>query len=313
MEDEPKRLEGVALFAFTTSNPLRRLFFVIVNSGKFDALILTCIIVSSILLAVESPLTDPDGSLMAVLNVLDLIFTIVFTLELVMKNIAMGFIFNGKQSYIRNPWNIIDFIIVLFSLISLFATNVDLSIFKALRLLRVLRPLRMISKNEGLKISIQALLKALPSIGNVSIISLLFFLIFGIIGVNYFKGQFFYCAMDKVPSSLQANVVDQWSCIDLGGVWLNKDANFDNVVSAIITLFEMSTAVGWSITMFSGIDAVGLHKQPLRDNAMYWIAFFVFFIIVGNLFILNLFVGVVISTFNSEKEKLGKDFLLTDR
>ena len=65
--------------------------------------------------------------------------------------------------------------------------------------------------------------------------------------------------------------------------------------------------------MFSGIDAVGMHKQPVRDNAMYWIAFFVFFIIVGNLFILNLFVGVVISTFNSEKEKLGKDFLLTDR
>ena len=96
-------------------------------------------------------------------------------------------------------------------------------------------------------------------------------------------------------------------------MWLNKDAHFDNVVSAIITLFEMSTAVGWSITMFAGIDSVGLYKQPERDNAMYWIAFFVFFIIVGNLFILNLFVGVVISTFNSEKEKLGKDFLLTDR
>ena len=187
---------------------MRRLFFAIVGNSKFDGVILMCIIVSSILLAVESPLTDPDGSLMAVLSILDLIFTIVFTLELVLKNIAWGFMFNGKQSYIRNPWNIIDFIIVLFSLISLFATNVDLSIFKALRLLRVLRPLRMISKNEGLKISIQALLKALPSIGNVSIISLLFFLIFGIIGVNYFKGTFYFCSMDKVPGSLQGNVVD---------------------------------------------------------------------------------------------------------
>lgn len=120
--------------------------------------------------------------------------TVIFTVELILKNIAFGFIVNGKNSYIRNPWNIIDFIIVLFSLISLFAQGgVDLSIFKVLRLLRVLRPLRMISRNEGLKISVQALLMAIPNIINVSIISFLFFLIFGIIGVNYFKGTFYSC------------------------------------------------------------------------------------------------------------------------
>jgi len=77
---------------------------------------------------------------------------------------------------------------------SLTVTNVDLNIFKILRLLRVLRPIRVISKNEGLKISIQSLIMAVPSIGNVVIISFLFFLIFGIVGVNYFKGELYYCS-----------------------------------------------------------------------------------------------------------------------
>lgn len=66
-------------------------------------------------------------------------------------------------------------------------------VFKAIRLLRILRPLRVISRNQGLKVAVQALLLAIPNIGNVLIISLLFFIIFAIICVNFFKGQFAYC------------------------------------------------------------------------------------------------------------------------
>ena len=105
-----------------------------------------------------------------------------------MKIVAFGFVFCGPESYIRNSWNIIDFVIVVLSIISIMPLNINLNIFKVLRLMRVLRPLRVISKNDGLRLSIQSLLMAIPSIFNVILIALLFFLIFGIMGVNYMKG-----------------------------------------------------------------------------------------------------------------------------
>lgn len=63
--------------------------------------------------------------------------------------------------------------------------------------------------------------------------------------------------------------------------------------------------------MWNGVDTSGIHQEPIRKNNLYWVSFFILFIVVGSLFILNLFVGVVINTFNSEKDKLGKNFLLT--
>lgn len=121
----------------------------------------------------------------------DIVLTAVFAIEALFKIITFGFLFNKSKSYLRNGWNIIDFVVVIVSIISLALTNNKIKTVKILRLLRVLRPLRVISRNKGLRIGIQALFKALPNIFNVIVISLLFFVIFAIIGVNYFKGSFF--------------------------------------------------------------------------------------------------------------------------
>ena len=76
----------------------------------------------------------------------------------------------------------------------------NINSIQILRLLKVLRPLRVISRNQGLKISIRSLAVAIPGIVNVSIISLIFYLIFGIIGVNYFKGRYYYCDTEHLPN-----------------------------------------------------------------------------------------------------------------
>jgi hypothetical protein len=65
-------------------------------------------------------------------------------------------------------------------------------------MLRVLRPLRMISRNEGLKIAVISLINAVPSIINALVIALLFFLLFAIFGTTYFKGKFYYCLTDNI-------------------------------------------------------------------------------------------------------------------
>lgn len=108
----------------------------------------------SILLALDNPLNDPQSTLVAFLNYSDMVLTILFTIEALLKIISFGLIFNGKVSYLRNGWNIVDLLVIIISLASLILQGDKLKIIKIFRLFRVLRPLRMISRNKGLKIGI---------------------------------------------------------------------------------------------------------------------------------------------------------------
>ena len=181
-------MKGRSLYLLSTNSSFRRKVYNVTNNKLFEYMILVVILLSSVQLALENPLLDPEGTTMTVLYYIDLVMTTIFVIEAAMKIISYGFFLNFEDSYLKSVWNIIDFVIVIFSVISLSLSNSSLKIFKVFRLLRILRPLKVIAKNEGLKVAIQALLLAIPNILNVTIITLLFFLIFGIIGVNYFKG-----------------------------------------------------------------------------------------------------------------------------
>lgn len=289
----------------------------LVSHNLFDQVTLGIILVQSVLLAFENPLNDPQSQLVKQLEISDIVFSGIFAFEAFAKIIAFGLIFCGKDSYLRNGWNFIDFVVVILSIVSL-ALKGKLKIFKIFRLLKVIRPIRVISRNKGLKIGIQALFMAVPNIFNVIIVSLLFFIIFGIIGVNYFKGQFFSCQYGPRPPSFVEAMLDdrtistKYDCINYGGAWQNADRNFDNILDAVSTLFQMASTEGWIDVMNSGVDSTDIDVQPIKNFNLYWSLFFILFILFGNFLILNLFVGVVVSTFNKEKELLGKNFLLTD-
>ncbi len=86
-------------------------------------------------------------------------------------------------------------------------------------------------------------------------------------------------------------------------------SRFDNVFQSIGTLFEMSTTEGWADVMWQGVDSRGIEMQPVRDNQPGWVWFFMFFMVVGSFFAVNLFVGVVIDNFNQMKAKQGGSIL----
>jgi hypothetical protein len=86
-----------------------------VSHKYFDPFIMTLIFTSTILMAVDSPLNDPNSTLSHALNIVDIVITSFFVLESVSKIITYGFILNGPDSYLRVSWNIMDFIIVIFS------------------------------------------------------------------------------------------------------------------------------------------------------------------------------------------------------
>lgn len=229
----PKKPDGVALGIFPADSCFREKVFDLVNDPRFDKVILLMILISSVLLAMENPLNNPESSFNQVLFYLDVVFTSCFGLECLIKIVSYGFFFNGEESYLKSSYNCLDFFIVIISVFSLSFQNANLGFLKILRLLRILRPLRVISRNEGLKVALSALFMAMPNIANVSIVSGLFMLIFSIIGVFYFNGTFYRCDY-YIPTE---EIVHKWQCINLGGMWNREHFHFDDVTDAMISFF----------------------------------------------------------------------------
>ena len=111
---------------------------------------------------------------------------------------------------------------------------------------------------------------------------------------------------------MKERVVTEWDCMDYGGEWIRYPLNFDNSLNSMLTMFTVMTTEGWIDIMWRAVDTTQIHQVPRRDNNLSYIAFFMLFLIICGLFIVNLFVGVVINTFNSEKDKLSHNNLLTD-
>lgn len=267
---------------------------------------LVCIIITSFLLAIDSPLESPDSSRKAILSVLDQIFTCVFILEMLVKTISQGMILQ-KTAYLRNPWNILDFIIIFAASVSSFGlTEQNISIVKTFRLARILRPLRLISRNEGLKISINSLIKAIPNIINLVMLNWFFFLLFGILGTNLFKGEFFYCNTgDSFPQNFIGKIKEKTDCMDYGGDWVNRILNFDHIGKSMMYLFVLSTKEAWTDAMHAGQDSVGIDRLPIENYNSYMALYFIVYIIIGSYMLLNLFVGVVFESFKNEKNRIG--------
>jgi voltage-gated sodium channel type II alpha len=120
---------------------------------------------------------------------MDRIFTVIFFIEMLIKWVALGFV-----AYFTNAWCWLDFVIVMVSVINFFAAMVGLGsfpIFKTMRTLRALRPLRAMSRMQGMRIVVNALVQAIPSIFNVLLVCLIFWLIFAIMGVQLFNGKYY--------------------------------------------------------------------------------------------------------------------------
>lgn len=192
-------MNGKSLFVFSRVNGFRLMCKDLVAHRHFDTFILVMIGLSSIMLTFEGPNTDPNGSSAKVLQKLDYAVTLIFLCELLSKVVVYGLLFNGRDSYLKSPWNILDFFIVFISIMLTAFQGAHLKNMKILRILRVLRPLRMIAKNPGMSIVVMSMLNGFKDIGNVMVVSVLFLGMFAILGTNLFKGSFYYCLTDNLP------------------------------------------------------------------------------------------------------------------
>lgn len=171
------------------------------------------------------------------------------------------------------------------------------------RLLRSLRPLRVINRAPGLKLVVQTLLSSLRPIGNIVLICCTFFIIFGILGVQLFKGTFYYCEGENIKGVRNA---DECRRIP-GNVWTNRKYNFDDLGKALMSLFVLSSRDGWVNIMYTGLDAVGVDQQPIVNYNEWRLLYFIAFILLVGFFVLNMFVGVVVENFHRCREEQEKE------
>ena len=159
-------------------------------------MIILIVLLSSIKLAVdtyESPEWDPK--IHSILELIDIIFNVIFIVESVFKIITYGFVLD-KNSYLRNSWNILDFFIALNSIENMIFKNEKIEIIHILKLLRTLRPLRFLSHFENLKVVINSIISSLSGILNVLVVVFLVWLMFGILGINLMGNKMGHCHKD---------------------------------------------------------------------------------------------------------------------
>ena len=164
----------------------------------------------------------------------------------------------------------------------------------------------MIARFKGLRIAMNTIVDSLQQIINVVALSFIVILIFAVFGVQMFKGTFYRCVIDGNDeiALYDDRIMTKQDCLDLGYEWSNPTAHFDDMVNATLNLMVFMTNEGWVKVMIQSTDSIGINMQPKRDSNLQFTLYFVVYMIVSHVFILNLFVGVIIQRFNSMHERL---------
>ena len=299
LKKEMKHMEGKSLGYFGPEHPVRRFCWGLVHSSPFQYFIILCILVNCGFLAAEGPDLDPDSDKGRLFYTMDIVFTTIFIAEMVIKWIALG-VFKNPNAYFRDSWNTLDAFVVLVSVVALFLP--DVAVAKAFR---ALRPIRIVVRSESIRVIISSVYKALPAIGNVLLFCLLCWLIFGILGMNLFGGKFYSCTNPELKTKAACE-----ASTEPGVEWVNPSAHFDNVLQAIVTLFQVATLSGWTDIMFNSMDVTHIDEAPQKNNHPEAALFYIIFVISCAFFTINLFIGVVIDNFNRLKTEFdGSAFL----
>ncbi|XP_030401977.1 voltage-dependent P/Q-type calcium channel subunit alpha-1A isoform X10 [Gopherus evgoodei] len=321
-ENGPKPMVPYSsMFILSTTNPFRRLCHYIVNLRYFEMCILMVIAMSSIALAAEDPV-QPNATRNNVLRYFDYVFTGVFTFEMVIKMVDLGLVLH-QGAYFRDLWNILDFIVVSGALVAFaFTSNSrgsskgkDINTIKSLRVLRVLRPLKTIKRLPKLKAVFDCVVNSLKNVLNILIVYMLFMFIFAVVAVQLFKGKFFYCTDES--KEFEKDCRGEYLVYEKDNEvkaqkreWKKYEFHYDNVLWALLTLFTVSTGEGWPQVLKHSVDATYENQGPSPGYRMEMSIFYVVYFVVFPFFFVNIFVALIIITFQEQGDKMMEEYSL---
>ena len=376
-------MTGTALGMLSTNSFIRSFVFKIITNKYFEGFILVLIGVSSIMLAMDEPWVetcscydplDPsthyeacdttlDGKLFnAALGEVpgnsrtylefllygDLIITIIFVIEMILKLIGLG-VFRSKDAYFRSAWNTLDFLIVILSVIGLaigpLVTGIcsaakgggkGLKALRSMRALRALRPLRVVRRYPALRLVVTSIFRSMGAIANVLIVMSLFFMIFAIYGTQRWKGQMAACNDENIelfaecqgeflltgtnchmlstPQLARLCILNGDDGMNFTRRWESFPANFDWVGNGFLTVFELASGEMWPDIMYYTVDAVAVNTSQIENwNQFEASIFHIGVQLVCSFLMVNVFIGVVIEKYNDNKLKSQGTHMLTNK
>ncbi|MEQ2180400.1 Sodium channel protein type 8 subunit alpha [Goodea atripinnis] len=249
---------------------LRKTCYLIVEHNWFETLIIFMILLSSGALAFEDVYIEQRKTIRIILEYADRVFTYIFILEMLLKWVAYGFV--NPRCHWPCLAELCEKDAETVSIVSLVANALgysDLGPIKSLRTLRALRPLRALSRFEGMRVVVNALVGAIPSIMNVLLVCLIFWLIFSIMGVNLFAGKYYYCFNETSESYFQNKV---------------QGLVFDFVTQQVFDISIMILICLNMVTMMVETD----DQSEQTEMVLYWVNF-IFIVVFTTEFLLKLF------------------------
>uniref|UniRef100_A0A8C6UKW8 Voltage-dependent T-type calcium channel subunit alpha-1H n=1 Tax=Neogobius melanostomus TaxID=47308 RepID=A0A8C6UKW8_9GOBI len=233
----------------------------IVESKYFNRGIMIAILVNTLSMGIEYH-QQPE-ELTDVLEISNIVFTSMFVLEMGFMILAFGLF-----GYIRNPYNIFDSIIVIISVWEIIGqSDGGLSVLRTFRLLRVLKLVRFL---PALRRQLVVLMKTMDNVATFCMLLMLFIFTFSILGMHLFGCKF----------SLQAE----------NGDTIPDRKNFDSLLWAIVTVFQILTQEDWNVVLYNGMAST----SPWA--ALYFVALMTF----GNYVLFNLLVAILVEGFQAE-------------
>eukprot|EP00232_Nephroselmis_pyriformis_P015499 CAMPEP_0182897770 /NCGR_PEP_ID=MMETSP0034_2-20130328/27086_1 /TAXON_ID=156128 /ORGANISM="Nephroselmis pyriformis, Strain CCMP717" /LENGTH=547 /DNA_ID=CAMNT_0025031707 /DNA_START=297 /DNA_END=1936 /DNA_ORIENTATION=+ len=296
--------ENNAFFCLPESSFIRVKALAIVKHKWFDNVITILVLLNCLFLALWLPTESDDHILNVLSDQAEVVFTVLFTVELSLKVIALGLV-GHKGAYLRDGWNRMDCIVVL---LSWSAYVPGMGNFLALRTMRLLRPLRTISNNKGMRVLVSVLIGSLPQLMDVFSLWMFVFVVLSIIGMQLWMGRFrrhcvfadtHYLPPDEVDKVCGMGMfalrqcAEGFVCSNIGpqGEELPNPnygvTNFDNFGWAVLAVFQALSREGWTtmrdLTSSSWSGAANI----------YWL----FLILFGSFFVVNLATAVIFSQF----------------
>uniref|UniRef100_A0AAV2L4E6 Ion transport domain-containing protein n=1 Tax=Knipowitschia caucasica TaxID=637954 RepID=A0AAV2L4E6_KNICA len=291
---------------------LRQSSFNIVQHPYFNNFIFFIVLVSSTALVCEDTNLPALPKLKKFLGHLDQVITYLFVLEVLFKWIGLGF-----KKYFSNGFCWLDFIVTLACVLSVAAQTSELG--PALISLKALRPLRILAHIKGTRLCVSVLLRMLPSLLDVLLVTSTVWLFFAIICVQLFAGTFEHC-FNKTSNErfFAGDVANRSECYVIMEAnqteveWRSVPVNFDNIWSAQLALFSMGTLKGWLEIIYLVSDSKRIEDQPEFESNVYMYNFFVYFLLFGGFFCCVHILKVLLEAYSSQTQKIrGSHLFLT--
>ena len=299
-ENPGQILETRSFMIFSSKGCLRKQCVRITKADWFDSMVMAAIFVSSFLLAIEHPNDMSGTTSYRVLKWFDIILTAFFTAEMLVKMIAVG-LFGHHRSYFREGWHVLDFFVVATSIINLTVTTESVKYLRVLRAVRVLKSIQHMKIWPNLQVVVSSLIFSIPSIITICGLGLFFTLIMAILFQQLFGGALYVCTDPGQHEKLMC--VGTWSADGTlaDRMWQNNERNYDNVVSSLLVMLELLTIEDWNSIMASAIESTDPDHGPVPANNPGWGFLFMMYIVLGSFFVMNLFVGVIVTAYNDAK------------